>query len=639
MAATAILYQTDITLEKNALVENIGQYLGTCPKKILSDVQYFKHDLETSIKLSDTDLGTGVTQDVVDNLATYNYIAIDNTVTSKVFYYFITGTEWISEKAVKLNLRMDTINSMQDDIVGHFTNKTKIIRQHKDRFHKKVNPISADNKQLMKIVDRKSEGINPPLRLIGTSNALDQNHRWVLMYVQADDAMSLTAQTYVYAIPRDTSMVSVGGTLVYLGGLDCIDRAGTEVIKLIELPYEPFGVSSFDGVLASVPEGWELAHVTADDKGFLVACSALRLVLMTNGHASNLQKIFETYLGSSTLPGTVVTLPYDSQLYLSHVSKSISYESKLMHSDFYNFKFIYDNFGKEIRYEDLSYAGTHNPTDSVSEKTFLVTFYPSNNVSSKLMFKIEPNVATEYKRMTDYEDYLVSGRNLELVKINSDYLNYIRNGYNYDTKAHDIQTTASLINFGVGSTKNAISAFTSGVEGNYGKMASSFGSMITDTTNMISKELLYENSMQAKLANLAAQGAGVAGTDDLSLLETYNGNKLLVSQYWCTSEMLVHLFNLFYYCGYRVDEYGVPDITSRRLFNFIQCTPVFNTEKKVYMAKYLADIKARFEAGVTVFHRTCLKYGETEGSISWNLTYPDYENWETWIVPKTVDIS
>ena len=93
MAATAILYQTDITLEKNALVENISQYLGTCTKKILSDVQYFKHALETSIKLSDTDLGEGITQDVVDNLATYNYIAIDNTVTSKVFYYFITGTE------------------------------------------------------------------------------------------------------------------------------------------------------------------------------------------------------------------------------------------------------------------------------------------------------------------------------------------------------------------------------------------------------------------------------------------------------------------------------------------------------------------------------------------------------------------
>lgn len=89
----SVLYQTDITLEKNALVENIQQYLNTCTKKYLFDVQYFKHGLETSIKLSDTDLGEGVTQDVVDNLATYNYMAIDNTATSKVFYYFITGTE------------------------------------------------------------------------------------------------------------------------------------------------------------------------------------------------------------------------------------------------------------------------------------------------------------------------------------------------------------------------------------------------------------------------------------------------------------------------------------------------------------------------------------------------------------------
>ena len=638
MAATAILYQTDITLEKNALVENIGQYLGTCTKKILSDVQYFKHELETSIKLSDTDLGTGVTQDVVDNLATYNYLAIDNTLTSKVFYYFITGTEWISEKAVKLILRMDTINSMQDDIIGHFTSKTKIIRQHKDRFHKKVNPISESNKDLMITVDRKSEGINPPLVHIGTSNALDDNHRWVLMYVQADNATSLTAETYVYAIPRDASMVSTGGNLVWLGGMDCVDRAGTEIIKMIELPYEPFGVHAFDGVLPSVPEGWELAHVTANDKGFLVACSTLRLKILVDGHATGLERKFETYLGSFTLPSTVITLPYSSGLYLAYTSKSISYETKLKHSDFYNLKFMYDNFSKGIRYEDLSYP-VSSDTDNASEKTFLITFHPSNNISSKLMFEITPNASTNYKRIVDYEDFLMSSRNLELMKINDEYLNYIRNGYNYDTKAHDIQTTASLINFGVGSTKNAISAFTSGVEGNYGKMASSFGSMITDTTNAITKELLYENSMQAKLANLAAQGAGVAGTDDLSLLETYNGNKLLVSQYWVTSEMLTHIFNLFYYCGYRVDEYGIPNITSRRLFNFIQCTPVFNTEKKVYMAKYLADIKARFEAGVTVFHRTCLKYNQTESSISWNLTYPDYENWETWIVPKTVDIS
>ena len=634
----SVLYQTDITLEKNALVENIQQYLNTCPKKYLFDVQYFKHALETSIKLSDTDLGEGVTQDVVDNLATYNYMAIDNTLNSKVFYYFITGTEWISEKAIKLNLRMDTINSMQDDIIGHFTNKTKIIRQHKDRFHKKASAISESNKDLMIIVDKKSEGINPPLRLLGTSNALDDNHRWVLMYVQADDATSLTANTYVYAIPRDTSAVNNAGTLTYLGGLDCIDRAGTEIIKLIELPYEPFGVHSFDGVLPQVPDGWNLVNVTTSDKGFLVACSALRLQLMVNGHATGLEKKFETYLGSFNLPGTVVTLPDSSELNLAYTSKSTKYESKLNHSDFYNFKFIYDNFGKEIRYEDLAY-NTSIDTDNAVAKNFLITFYPSSNVSSKLMFKIAPDAPTKYNRMTDYEDYLVSGRNLELVKINSDYLNYIRNGYNYDTKAHDIQTTASLINFGVGSTKNAISMFTSGAEGNYGKMAGSFGSMITDTTNMISKELLYENSMQAKLANLAAQGAGVAGTDDLSLLETYNGNKLLVSQYWCTPEMVVHLFNLFYYCGYRVDEYGVPNITSRRLFNFIQCTPVFNTEKKVYMAKYLADIKSRFEAGVTVFHKTSLKYGQTEGSISWNLTYPDYENWETWIVPKTIEIS
>ena len=625
------LYQTDITPEKNALVENIGQYLSNCNKLYVWDVQYFKHDLETTLKLSDTDLGASSTQNIVDTLSTFNYIGVANEgADAKGFYYFITGTKWISEKTIQLELRMDTINTFQDDILGHFTNKTRISRQHKDRFHKKASAISDENNKLMKIVDRVSEGINPPLINIGTVNALTENNKWVLMYVQSDDSQTLTSNTYIYALSDDVGQVANGSGLTSLADTSIIDRAGTEIIKLLELPYEPFGVHAFEGVLPSIPTHWEVAAVTNSTKGFVGSGNVLRLQIIINGQATGLNTPFETYLGSLTLPDTVLELPYSDPLYLSVLDRSTSYEPKLNHSDFYNFKFLYDNFSKEIRYEDLSNI-TDTPTDTVTEKSFNITFYPSNNVSSKLMFKIAPSDTTGYKTISEYEDYLMASRNLEPVRINDQFINYIRNGYNYDTKAHDIQATASYINLGIKGGQSIVGAATTGKAG--------FGSLLSSAVNNIANEMSYENSLQAKLANLAAQGANVAGTDDLALLKIYNGNKLLVSQYLPTADMRYHLYNLFYYTGYRLDRYGIPNLNSRRLFNFIQCDPVFNTEKKVEFAKYLTDVKERFNLGVTVFHKCAYLNQGYETQRSWDLAFAGKENWETWICPSIITIS
>ena len=633
------LYQTDITPEKNALVENIGQYLTNCNKLYVWDVQYFKHDLETTLKLSDTDLGASSTQNIVDTLSTFNYIGVSNSgEDAKGFYYFITGTKWISEKAIQLELRMDTINTFQDDILGHFTNKTLINRQHKDRFHRKSSAISDENKELMKIVDRVSEGINPPLINVGTVSALSENNKWVLMYVQSDDTQTLTANTYIYAMSDDVGfVVNSGGTLTSLNGTSIIDRAGTEIIKLVELPYEPFGVHAFEGILPSMPEHWEVVAVTNSTKGFVGSGNVLRLQIISDGKATGLNTPFETYLGSVILPDTKLALPYSDPLYLSVLNRSTSYEPKLNHSDFYNFKFLYDNFSKEIRYEDLANI-VDTPTDTVTDKAFNITFYPSNNVSSKLMFKIAPSDTTAYRTISEYEDYLVSSRNLEPVRINDQFINYIRNGYNYDTKAHDIQTTASLINFGIKGAGSAISAVTAGAAGNYGSMANSFGSILSGAVNNIASEMSYENSLQAKLANLSAQGANVAGTDDLALFKVYNGNKLLISQYLPTADMRYHLYNLFYYTGYRLDRYGIPNLDSRRLFNFVQCDPVFNTEKKVEFAKYLKDVKERFNLGVTVFHKCAYLNQGYETQRTWDLAFNGKENWETWICPSIITI-
>lgn len=637
-------YRTNITPEKNALVENIGQYLSTVSyKKYVFDIQYFKHELETKIKLSLEALGESYTQNLVDTFDTYNYVGIANDGNdSKGFYYFITGTKWIAEKAIELELRMDTINTFQSDIIGHFTERTNIIRQHKNRFVEKYSTVSTSNNELERVIDRVPEGINPPLITSNAEEVFEENEPWILMYVQDDETTSLTSNTYVYAIPKNGMYVGTGG-LTYLQGASCIDRAGTEIIKLIELPYAPFGVISSEGILPSIPNGWSVVAVTNSDKGFVQAGNVLRLTLIVSGQGTvNLNKPFETTLGMYQFDETTISLDLSSstaqnnpQLYLSVLNKDMDYESKLYNSEFHSVKFLYDNFAREIRLEDFD---TSSISDTALKKSEEITFYPSNNVTSKLMFKFNP-IALGYHYISDYEEYLLSDRNLEPMRINDQFINYIRNGYNYDKKAHDIETTAGYVNFGVDMTKNALSAVTSGVAGDYGKMFGSFGSMVKETTNAITKELLYENSLQAKLAQLAAQGATVSGVDDLALLGVYNGNKLLINRYNPTDRMKEILWDTFYFTGYREDRKGIPNLTSRRLFNFIQCDPVFDNENKVGFIKYLDDIKSRFNVGVTVFHKLAYISQGATVNPSWDLNYSGKENWETFISPSIITIN
>ena len=651
MASCTIgFYQTDITPEKNALVENIGQYLTSCTKKYLFNVQYFKHDLETTLKLSDTDLGTNATQNIVDTLSTYNYLGVANDGTdSKGFYYFITGTKWISEKAIQLELKMDTINTFQDDIIGHFTEKTKIQRQHKDRFVKKVNPISSTNYQLERLIDRLEEGINPQLYLKNKVAPLSENNRWLLMYIQDNNSQTLASDTYVYAIPKNGVYVSNGG-LTYLFGENAIDRAGNEILRLIELPYEPFGVHIVDSVLPSVPTGWEIHVVGSSDKGFTyTGGNVLRLLLASadaQGHliTANLNRPFHTQLGSYQFNESIIEIDMSSQtaqtypeVYLSTFNKNPEVESKLYHSDFHEINFVYDSYKHPVRLED--FEPPSSATDLVNKKGENIDFYPSNNMACDLLFKFTPTGSTTYHYLTDYEEYLHSNRNLEPMRISSYWIDYMRNGYNYDMKAHNIETTANLINFGLKQTQSAIGIISNAVGGNSQQAISGGINFLSNAVSQLEKEMLYENSKQQKLAQIAAQGANVSGANDLSLLNEYNGNKLLLTRYEPTDRMKELLFDLFYFGGYRSEVEQIPDLHTRRLFNFIQCDPVFNTENEVGFAKYLKDVKERFNLGVTIFHKCAIKVQGAETQVKWDLTYNGKENWETWICPSIITMS
>ena len=85
------------------------------------------------------------------------------------------------------------------------------------------------------------------------------------------------------------------------------------------------------------------------------------------------------------------------------------------------------------------------------------------------------------------------------------------------------------------------------------------------------------------------------------------------------------LFRSFRLTGYGCDEYQIPNFASRLYYNFVQCDPDIEESSWTGSKQFLDDIKARFKAGVTVFHRVNNSYDFEQ----------DKENFETWLITST----
>ena len=156
-----------------------------------------------------------------------------------------------------------------------------------------------------------------------------------------------------------------------------------------------------------------------------------------------------------------------------------------------------------------------------------------------------------------------------------------------------------------------------------GATAISFGSSaINSISANIMAKTKADNTMANKLATLKNQASSVSGSDDIDLYNYYNGgNKLRLVTSKPRSEVLQAISDLFYYTGYACTFQGVPNTDTRLYFDYVQGLPDFEDDNQYVYNDYMADIKARYQSGVTIMHRV-------NGSYNWD---QDKENWETWI--------
>ena len=387
---------------------------------------------------------------------------------------------------------------------------------------------------------------------------------------------------------------------------DNIDRTDSRNIKIIELPYAPTNIT-YDSVndLYLFDDSWEY---DGTQKLFKLKSFDLKF-------KSIFRSLYSTFWDNLLVDGINNASSNDL--------RNDKFESKIFHSDYYRPKFVYDSFGITFEYEKIDFDEWLEVCTDLGTTRLVIDFTASRNVISKFLFMF-PQYITKYGQM-DYDNIVAVSRNNEHVIYNSQYLNYIRNGYNYDLKSKQRSEEAQAFGLGASGITTLLGIIGSIATGNYGTAVLSGVagglSIANQAVNYAKNVAQSEQNIQQKLQEARMQAVSVQNADDIDILKEYSDNKAKMCWYEVSPTMKKALYDMFYYCGYATFEQKVPSINTRYWFNAVQCELVIDETSNIPDV-LIEDIKDKFKQGATFFH---------EHNGKWDINQ-EKENYESWII-------
>ena len=383
-----------------------------------------------------------------------------------------------------------------------------------------------------------------------------------------------------------------------------IDRTDPRNIKILKLPYAPCDVQVDSYGWVTLDPSWEF-----DSNANLIKLADPNLKFV-----HDIKPITNKSIITPMLVG--LTGQYLVQ------NRSKEFESKLLHSDFHVFKFVYDSFPKEFHFERIN--GEILSKQYIPNSSFQFTFVMSRNIVSKFLFDFPQYSAFYIEETQDFNHIVCVARNNEEVLYNSQYLNYLRTGYNYDLKTKERTELTAGVGIGLNIAGLVASIGIGAATGNpmaIGAAVAAGIGLAGQLVNYAKTTAQNDQNIAQKLQEAQMQAVSVQNADDVDLLEYYCDNKAILMEYKVSDEMEDALFDLFHYCGYKVNKQEKPDITTRYWWNFLQADLVF-VDTKNLNSDMEEDIKMRFKDGVTFLHYH-----------GWYSFDQANENWETAIVP------
>lgn len=398
-------------------------------------------------------------------------------------------------------------------------------------------------------------------------------------------------------------------TDVVIDGINKLDRTSAKNIKLIKLPYCPFAFTSTNGRI-DVNANWELKSIDQTGGGGVIR--ELRLTDLS-------VKL------SHTLPETLGINPYSkfyvatSQLLNISINRlrleDDGLESKMLHSEFYQPKLIYDSFTFTFELEKLDENFYYEEANRKLEIIFTMT----RTINSKFLFM--PKDITYKLADSNYPSVMAIARNNEEVLYNVPYINYIRTGFNYDVKAKNMSNASNWIGLGLSVASVGLSLLAPSVPLKVAGVVASFVSMASSIKNTIVTTIQNEEGLKQKVLQSQNQTASVSGSDDVDLMSEYSNNRLKYLIYEPNDNMKNLLKDLFYYAGYNSGRMGLPNHNTRVNFDYLECDASFIDEGRNIPEEIIAELKNCFKAGVTYIHET------SRTTNKWDIDQI-YENWE-----------
>lgn len=379
--------------------------------------------------------------------------------------------------------------------------------------------------------------------------------------------------------------INLTTTSVDVYDISTLNRTDADIAKIIKLPYRP-----------------------CDEyfRGWLYDSTMHMLVL------SDLNKSLESILNTGYNP--LEPLQFKDNPPSLAAAKNKKWESKLFHSDYYQPKFVYDSFSFIFALE--------RQNGYVSQSQFSITFTATGTINSRFLFTFAAYDVDGYA-LEDYSNILPVSRNNELPIYNSDYINYIKMGFNYDVKSKQRQEAGQWIGTALSLVGSIASFASSSVTGGFGIAGgiSLATATLGQLVNAVNSTAQAEANQAQKLFQLRQQKESVMGSDDLDIMCKYTGNKAKWMLYQVSSRMESVLFDLFYFTGYIDGTSKIPDVTTRKWFNFLSCDLVINEDNNIN-DDIINDIKAKYALGVTFMHCNTI---ESVKTWDWN---QEKENWE-----------
>lgn len=389
-----------------------------------------------------------------------------------------------------------------------------------------------------------------------------------------------------------------------LSPITLLDRTDVKNIKLIKLPYCPYNFTITSNKIDVANSDWNFEELEQADNSIL---NCLKLTDLNTKLTADIM--------SSQNPLSVLYMGNLSSLnpQLSDSRKGANYESKLYASEFYSPKFVYDSFAFEIDLEKFDIANYSYVS------SFKIIFDMTKTINSKFMFTYD---SMKYRNaVANYAKYMPIARNNEEVLYNVPYINYIRNGFNYDVKQKNINVASNWVGVGLSAISMGASLLAPSVPLKVAGVVTSLVSMAMSFKGAIVSQIQGEENLKQKLLQAQNQTASVAGSDDVDLMSVYAKNRLKYLLYQPNEIMKDLIYNLFYYAGYASNRMGIPSHNNRVNFDYLECEAVFDTEGNNTPQDLLDELKNCFKLGVTYIHKS------NRVNDKWDIEQK-YENWE-----------